>query len=122
MNDNTAGFTINGKRYSIDEVSAIHRFYEDCVDRGIVDQALGEALFELARDNPAIAEFGRTHFEKIHQECLKLLPLWKREREDFLNDAEWAYKDLAAVALRDIFKRNETRTPNNKITDINYGA
>jgi hypothetical protein len=108
MSNNTeACFRINGKLYTIDEASAIHRFYEDCVDRGSVDQALNDALFELARDNPAIVEFGKSHFEKVYEECLKRLPLWKREREDLLNEAEWAYKDLAAIAVRDMYERKE---------------
>ena len=104
-NAQEANFRINGKHYTFGEIFLIQRFYRDCVDRRNIGHALDEALSEIEGENPDIAEFGHENFELAYEECLKHLPLWKREREDFLNEAEWAYKDLAAVAVRDMYER-----------------
>ena len=100
--------SVNGKLYTLSEVMAIHRFYQSCLDRGRVDQALAWALDDLSKGNPedaAVARFVRAHFDEAYDECLKRLPAWKAEQEDFLKEAEWTWKDLAGVVAKEFYER-----------------
>ena len=97
---------INGKLYTFSEVTAIHKFYQACLERGQADQALAWALDDLSKGSPedaAIARFVRARYDEAYNECVKRIPAWKAEREDFLKEAEWAWKDLATVAAKEFY-------------------
>ena len=94
-------YRVNGKKYTEDEVIAIHAMWQDFLDRNDVKYSMELALGMIGDDK--VSEYVRNNERGIVEQCLEALPEWGVWQDECLSRSCLLYYYLIADKIKEMY-------------------